>query len=456
MRFIDFLEQRIPVKVRFLFTVFLINFLIFGIFRLAFLFYFKPDSQGLFTKNIAKALEIGFRFDARLSAWIIIPVLFLSWIPFLNFQKTSFSKNFWTFYFSIVVGIIIFLYCVDFGVYSYVQSRLNATIINEITNLDISLKMVIQSYPVAIVIPAIVFFSILYLKFIKNSLFTIERKFKSQKIFTFLSYSFFLIFTLIALYGRISQFPLRWSNAYFTTDNFINSLALNPILYCYSTLSNNPVDYKIEEVQRYYPLIAELYNVKPDFENLTLRRYCKSNPKVNGRPNIVFIILETFAGFKVGALGNKLNPSPNFDRLAENGVLFTRFYTPMENTSRSIFSWLTGIPDVTEKRYASWHPELVDQHTIINYFEGYKKLFFIGGSASWGNIRGALSSNIYGLEIFEEGFWRSPRLDVWGISDIDLFMEANEVLRETKEPFFAIILTSGNHRPFKIPKNSRG
>jgi phosphoglycerol transferase MdoB-like AlkP superfamily enzyme len=115
------------------------------------------------------------------------------------------------------------------------------------------------------------------------------------------------------------------------------------------------------------------------------------------------------------------------------------------------------MPDASRGRYSSWNPLLVDQHTIMNYFTGYKKMYFLGGSANWGNIRGLLSHNIKDLEIFEEGSYHSPVLDVWGISDADLFMEANEILREKKEkPFFAFIQTSGNHRPFLIPKDSRG
>ncbi len=456
MRHIRLFTKRVPPNLGFSFFVFSVNLLIFVIFRIAFLIYFKPEAQQVFSDIILKAFYIGVKFDARLSALLVLPFLLLSWLPFAKPSKSKFGSKLWIFYFSVITGIVVFLYCVDFGVYSYVQSRLNATLLNELENLDISVKMVFQTYPVMIVIPLIILGSFFYSKLLSKILHILERDFIRNKIISASSYLFSIIFLIIVLYGRISQFPLRWSDAFFTTDNFVSSLALNPILYLYSTLSNNPVSYNMDEVIKYYPIIVKNYGVKPNFEDLTIERFCNAYPQVSGRPNIVFIILETFAGFKVGALGNRMNPSPNFDRLAKDGILFTRFFTPMENTSRSIFSWLTGIPDVTEKRYASWHPEIVDQHTILNYFDGYKKLFFIGGSASWGNIRGVLSSNIEGLTIFEERFFRSPRLDVWGISDADLFMETNEVLRRTGEPFFAIILTSGNHRPFKIPEDSKG
>jgi phosphoglycerol transferase MdoB-like AlkP superfamily enzyme len=42
---------------------------------------------------------------------------------------------------------------------------------------------------------------------------------------------------------------------------------------------------------------------------------------------------------------------------------------------------------------------------------------------------------------------------VWGISDRDLFLEANDVFRKETKPFFAIVQTSDNHRPYMIPEN---
>ena len=47
-------------------------------------------------------------------------------------------------------------------------------------------------------------------------------------------------------------------------------------------------------------------------------------------------------------------------------------------------------------------------------------------------------------------------MDVWGISDLHLFEEANSVLKIQDKPFFAIVQTSGNHRPYNIPEDNRG
>jgi phosphoglycerol transferase MdoB-like AlkP superfamily enzyme len=41
---------------------------------------------------------------------------------------------------------------------------------------------------------------------------------------------------------------------------------------------------------------------------------------------------------------------------------------------------------------------------------------------------------------------------VWGISDKHLFLEANDILKQQASPFFAVIQTADNHRPYTIPE----
>ena len=67
-----------------------------------------------------------------------------------------------------------------------------------------------------------------------------------------------------------------------------------------------------------------------------------------------------------------------------------------------------------------------------------------------------LNQSLDHLHLYEEKDYSEPRTDVWGVSDIDLAHEANGFLSKMKEPFFAIMQTSGNHRPYTIPDNDYG
>jgi phosphoglycerol transferase MdoB-like AlkP superfamily enzyme len=66
-----------------------------------------------------------------------------------------------------------------------------------------------------------------------------------------------------------------------------------------------------------------------------------------------------------------------------------------------------------------------------------------------------LIKNIDGVEMVTEGQFASKPVNVWGISDKDLFLEANERFAQQEKPFFAIVQTADNHRPFMIPEDEK-
>ncbi|HLP45759.1 MAG TPA: LTA synthase family protein [Candidatus Kapabacteria bacterium] len=455
------LVHNVPPRIRLVTIVFVTNLLIFLFLRLGFLFAFIPDTTHLFSLSILKALYLGFKFDARLATLICLPILLFSGIPILHLFKKNFARRFWTVYLLLTFAVILLIYLFDFGIYAYVKTRLNASLLMFTNNPGISLKMIWQTYAVIRILILFFLINVFYFWWIKKRLAksgnvqSILNQTRGKKI---VKYTVFGFLMAAVCYGKLARYPLRWSEAFFSPNTFISYLGVNPVLFFYDTFSATSLNYDLDKVKQYYPLLAGYYGIEgSERTKLSLERSCSPLPRLKGTPNIVFIIMETFAGFKTGVVNDGLDSSPNFDKLSGQGIYFINHFVPMENTSRSLFALIAGMPDASRGRYSSWNPLLVDQQTVMNYFSNYKKMYFLGGSANWGNIRGLLSHNIKDLEIFEEGSYRSPVLDVWGISDADLFMEANNILRERNDtPFFAFIQTSGNHRPFLVPPDSRG
>ena len=177
---------------------------------------------------------------------------------------------------------------------------------------------------------------------------------------------------------------------------------------------------------------------------------------LTSRPNVVVVICESFSAYKSSMWGNPLHTTPFFNGLCQKGLFFDHCFTPSYGTARGVWALITGIPDVeVATTTSSRNPLAVDQHTIINDFAGYDKYYFLGGSTSWANIRGLLTNNIRDLHLYEQENYSAPKVDVWGISDKNLFLEANKVLKQQAGPFFAIIQTADNHRPYTIPKEDQ-
>jgi phosphoglycerol transferase MdoB-like AlkP superfamily enzyme len=448
--------RRLPKRIRFGLVVIGLNIVIFTLFRLIFWALFRSTAPEPSGSEFLWALYLGFRFDLRLSLLICLPVLALSWIPGLNLVRSSVAKWIWLVYFAAMAAFLILTYFVDLAHYDYLHDRLNARAIEHILSPVIALQFIWETYPVVPGLLVLVLLSIGYGWVVKRLAF---RELEDgghplPKWPRVATVGVALILFGLGIHGKLSQYPLRWSEAYFSTNPLVTALALNPVLFFFDTREYKTDPFDKEEVRKHYDLIADLLEVDdPDPATLNFSRYVRPEEKLPGRPNIVLILLESFAGFKVGALGNALNPTPHFDSIARKSVFFTNFFVNRPPTARAVFTAMFGIPDIHSPHSASRNPIIVRQHTIVNALKGYEKMYFLGGSANWGNIRGVLAHNIDGLEIYEEGDFSYLPDDAWGISDLHLFEEANRVFRVRDKPFFALIHTAGNHRPYTIPKD---
>ena len=438
----------------------LFNVLIFTALRFVFLYQFHNPADPLSANLLLKSLYIGLKFDLRLVLIINLPVFLFARIKYVSIFDRPSGHTLWSVYIAVINSLILVLYMIDFGYYAYLKERLNASAIRFTYNPLISLQMMWETYPILWGIAGLVLFIFLFTKLFKYIIKSVTSASFSKLLGwkNIMLYSLMIVLWIAGIYGKFSYYPLRWSDAFSSPHHFASSLALNPVLHVFDTLKNREVKYDIDETRKYYDLVASYLGVEhPDKESLNFARHIKHPHAGPEKPNIIFVIIESLAFHKTGISGNPLNPTPNFDAIAKESLLFNRFYVPHAGTARSVFTFITGLPDVEVNKTSSRNPLIVKQHTILSAFDGYKKLYFLGGSASWANIRGLLSHNIPEIEIYEEGSYDSSRVDVWGISDLYLFQETNNVLNKIKDrPFLAIIQTSGSHRPYTIPKDNRG
>jgi phosphoglycerol transferase MdoB-like AlkP superfamily enzyme len=460
------LLDAIPRPVRLFVLVAAADTTLFSLLRLAFAAVFRTEFGALPAAVAARALWLGARFDARLAVLVALPLLVLGgagplspFPPASAGSRGSGARRGWAWYLAGTHLALLFVYTVDLGHYAFAASRVNVTILQFLYNLDTSARMVWETYPVVrgAVVLALAAWGIFRLG---GALLVRAARWepaRAGRLRRALATAAVLLPAAGAVYGKLSSYPLRWSDAYFSTNTFAADLAHNPVLYFAETAGKRPAAYDLAKVREARPLVARFLGLDgADTARLSVARRGVPLGAPARRPNVVIVLLESFAAYKTGAFGNPLDPTPRFDALAREGTLYTRFFTPTWGTARSVWATVTGLPDVEPQLTATRNPLIVSQHTILNDFAGYEKLYFLGGSLNWANIRGLLSANVEGLRLYEEGSSSAPRVDVWGISDPDLFAQANRVFSATKPPFVAIVQTSGSHRPYTIPANRGG
>ena len=441
------LPIKLPKLIRFVLTLMATLLLAMTAYRLFFFFHYRPASKAFSGSMIL----MGLRYDLRIVASIGLSVfiLFSIFKPFASLQKQKI--------FIILLAFIFFIFLIfyggDFYYYDYLKQRLSAAVLNFAQDAAISAKMMWQTYPLIKILIIVIVLMALFIVFIKK-LFTQAMKNtiavnrKSNISFSVL----FILLTAVAIFGKIGQYPLRWSDAFSLSDDFKANVSLNPFQSFFSSMSFKNSGYDIKKVKNSYLLMADYLGVKEkNIETLNYSRTYFSKQDTGLQSNVVVVICESFSAYKSSMFGNKLNPTPYFNTMCNNGIFFERCFTPAFGTARGVWATLTGVPDVEENKTASRNPAAVDQHTIMNDFSGYNKFYFLGGSATWANIRGLLTNNIKDLKIYEEEDFTAKKIDVWGISDKNLFLEANKVFALQTKPFVSIIQTADNHRPYSIP-----
>ena len=445
-------------RLSFLFSNIWRLFTLFAMFRLTFILLFITNKTGNYN-DLLYALWIGLRFDMRLACFILIPIVIAFLIPIYNPLNQSFFRLLAKIYLKMSILIIILLYGFDLGNYSYLDQRIDISSLKLLENPLIAFGMAWESYPMVIIL--FILFIVVYFVWrnVDKSFTILTNRPKvfnfSQSIIGSTISGFIFIF---AIWGTFRQYRLLWSDAHFSNDPFIVASAINPILYLNETRSFALEEFNEEKTRLNYDLMVKELNINiPNSKNLSFTRSI-SKRHIKDQPNIVVIFLESVGYNRMSRSGNPLNPTPNLDALSKNSIFFDRFYIPMVGTARSVFGLITGIHDVASVETASSNPRIVDQYSSINALDNYEKYYIMGGSASWRNVRSLLKNNIPDINIIEQDQIDYPRLDVWGISDNNLFKVAQETFENnnSSNPFFAIIQTATNHRPYSLPDDVDG
>jgi len=430
-------------------NIMMMLWVVFTVFRLATFIAFKPTS--LTFNQCLPSFLLGLHYDLRWIALLVLPVVLFSIRPSLSPYYSDRNKLFWTWYLAVVIFIVLFFFIADFISFSYNETRLDAGAMNFVEDPGISLHMIWQTYPLVWILAGLVCALISVQWALSKTYGRIEDTIQNKTV-EYRKGPFIIMAVVLAVfvYGRVHSKPLMWKDAFALKDGFKAYLALNPLQNFVATMRLRKPVQNESQARQYFPLIADFLQLsEPDVFSYK-RTIAPRSGALESKPNVVLVICESFSMYKSTMSGNPLNTTPYFDSLCKQGIFFERCFSPHFSTARGLFAIITGIPDVQLFKFSTRNPAALNQNTIINNFEEYSKHYFLGGDPKFNNFEGLLQ-NIKELKLHTEENIHAPRLNVWGISDKDLFLAANDVFKKEKKPFFAIVQTSNNHRPYTIP-----
>lgn len=438
---------RLPKTLLWVINLFFLFLLLFTGYRVIIFLSFRPAE--LIWDQVTAAFVLGLRYDLRWIAIVLLPVVLLSIQPGLSPFYSDSNKRYWTWYLAILTFVLFFFFAAGFGSFSYNQTPLDAGAMNFAEDFTISVKMIWQTYPLLWMLGglfvAVLSFRWMYHKSHWQVISQTDGLGIPHKRGYFLGA---LCLLILLIHGSLGPQSLKREDSFRFQQSFLSYLSINPLQNFVGTLSLRQPSYNQDRARALYPVLAEWMGWKQTGSPVYLRSIGPRSTATESKPNIVLIQCESFSMYKSSMSGNPLNTTPFFDSLSKKGVFFDRCFAPTFSTARALFAILTGIPDAQLFKFSSQNPQALDQYTLINGLEGYQKHYFLGGDAEFNNFEGVLR-NIKGLIMHTGQRPSIPPINVWGISDKDLLLEAHQIFDQANTPFFAYIQTSGNHRPFQ-------
>lgn len=387
--------------------------------------------------------------DASFTSYICI-------FPFLLFLiqsaaiKINISKVI-KIYTTIVIVVLSFLTTADLGLYSVWGYRMDATPLLYIKSPK-EMGTSVSSAPLLLLLIIFIIFSVFFIWLYKNY---VDRFINVTPIkFSIIGLAislFLLVFLFIPIRGGFQKIPMNLSDAYFSEKLFADHAALNlPWNVTYSILNKdsdkNPFDYFPKDKAQ--KLVNELYNTGP------LKIPSILSVK---KPNIIFIIMESFTAKFVGCLGGEPGVTPNLDKIAADGLLFTNIYAAGDRSEKGEVAVLSGYPNqaITSIIKTPTKTEKLPQITKSLEAEGYHTSYTYGGELEFANIKSYLINAGFQKLVSEYSFSPSERTTSWGVHDHIVLNRFFEDIRKEEQPFFATLFTLSSHEPFDVPMAPR-
>lgn len=274
-----------------------------------------------------------------------------------------------------------------------------------------------------------------------------------------------LLALLIFLGARSSlgHRPANISTAAFSQNNLVNEITLDSsysLVYAiyrtrhetsptaiYGKLGFETV---MDEMKNYLPFPAQ--DLVPE-SKIPFLHY-QTSPFKRQRPlNVVIFLQESMGAEFVGALGG-MPLTPKLDALSREGLWFTQMYATGTRTVRGIEATASGFPPTPGSSVVKLGLARRGFFTAGELFKkhGYNTMFIYGGMSNFDEMRSFFGGNGF-KQIYDEPTFENPIYKgVWGVSDEDLVIKANEVFKNQKDPFFALMLSTSNHSPFEFPE----
>lgn len=433
-------------KILRLFAFWMILFTILrGFFVLFNLSYAHDASAG----SVLQAFLIGLRLDSSFTGYLVGATVLSQLIALL------FTGKFWLrgidyISYPLIVMVSVFLLS-DINLFSYWGRHIDLEAIGFLKTPDIVMASLKWYEVVLFIIVCILVaagFVFLYQRLVKDKCKRVtKRPFQIQ---AFAISSLVTLFSgallILPIRGSLGVAPINTGVAYFSTHGFANQTAMNPLwnlAYSMKRMDATKIAYHYMPDEEADAIFDELMAESGQYLQLL-----KTN-----RPNVVVILLESFAAHVIEALGGEA-VTPNFNKLVQQGVLFADIYAAANRSDKGLVAAMAGyqvLPSYSIIRFPEktsslpFLPEKLKQ-------SGYHDLAYLyGGDIKFKNMNSFVKQAGFDEVISIDEFPSEFQGKKWGVHDEYVFDRLLNEMEAAQEPYFKFFFTLSSHEPFIVP-----
>jgi len=428
--------------------IYLLFVLIFVLQKPLFMMYYHDLYPNTSFLDYLSVIYHGLKLDASVSGYLTaLPGLFLIVSLWVN---PKLMKRIFIGYYIFISGLISIIFVADLALYRYWGFRLDSTPLFYLKSPKDALASVSWWIVLAGLLSMILIGTFLFFLFYS---FTLREKEKQiQPIQKFPVAVVLLLLTgilFIPIRGGLSVSTMNTGKVYFSNNMELNHAAVNPAFSLFESLT---LEQNFNKQYRF----MDASSAQKQFAGLMDKPVSKNIPGLftTQRPNVVFIVLESFMSRDLEILGGLPNVAVRMNALCKEGVLFTNFYANSFRTDRGLVSIMSGYPGQPTTSIMKYTHKCQSLPSIPKSLKnaGYNLEYYYGGDADFTNMRSYLVSMGFDKIFSDQDFPLEDRMTKWGAPDHIVFNRlASDLTLEQKEPFMKVFQTLSSHEPFEVP-----
>lgn len=253
---------------------------------------------------------------------------------------------------------------------------------------------------------------------------------------------------IIPVRGGFNVAPMNSSFVFFHSKNmYANQAAINPVW--------NFI-YELMHVKK----LGQHYSFMPEEQAREIIRQAEQTNGVylrllkDDRPNIVFLLLESFTANAIEALGGLADVTPNLNALAKEGILFSNIYATGSRSDRGMVAAISALPSNPSIALIKYPNKIMEYPRFPKELEkvGYNTRYYYAGDINFGSFRSYVTMSFQSM-VTEDDFSGEAIQNrfKWGVHDQYMFDRLYEDVSKAPQPFMYMAFNMSSHEPYTVP-----